>query len=148
MNNLSALDTFNTLIIALFRSHQAVNMLGEQLAQPHGLTVARWKVLGAITLAKAPLTVPQIARNMGLTRQAVQRTVDELTKAGHLIQQENPAHKRSSIFSLSDTGSSLFSSINSDWEKAAVLILKELDQQAVCKMSEGLEQLYQLTHKE
>jgi DNA-binding IclR family transcriptional regulator len=36
------------------------------------------QVLGAIALAQRPLTVPQIARRMGLTRQSVHTTVHRL----------------------------------------------------------------------
>ena len=38
--------------------------------------------MGAIALAKTPLPIAQIARNMGLTRQAVQRTANELEGEG------------------------------------------------------------------
>ena len=41
-----------------------------------GLTHARWKVIGAIALSNAGLTVPGIARVLGQSRQAVQRITD------------------------------------------------------------------------
>jgi DNA-binding MarR family transcriptional regulator len=52
-------------------------------------------VLGAVALAGRPLTVPQIARQMGLTRQAVQASVDRLL-AGALVEaRSNLDHRRS-----------------------------------------------------
>ncbi len=48
---------------------------GDQLLAEFGLTSARWQVLGAVALSGAPQPVASIARNMGLTRQAVQRVV-------------------------------------------------------------------------
>jgi MarR family len=43
-----------------------------------GMSNGRWQVLGAPAIAGRPLSVSQIARNMGLTRQSVQRTVNQV----------------------------------------------------------------------
>jgi hypothetical protein len=53
---------------------------GVQLVEKIDLTSARWQVLGAIALSAVPLPVAQIARNMGLSRQAVQRLVIEMER--------------------------------------------------------------------
>src|SRR5215475_8634613 len=66
------------VVLALFRANDLVLAAGHRLAEREGLTAARWQVLGAVALAGRPLTVPQIARRMGLTRQAVQATVNQL----------------------------------------------------------------------
>ena len=57
--------------------------MGNRLGAGAGLTSARWQVLAALALAGRPLTVAQIARTMGLSRQSVQRLVDE-ARAGHV----------------------------------------------------------------
>jgi DNA-binding MarR family transcriptional regulator len=51
-------------------------------AAAHGATSAQWQILSVTD--EAPATVPQIARRLGLTRQAVQRVVNELLEAGHV----------------------------------------------------------------
>ena len=59
-----------------------------------GLSSARWQVLGAIDSSPVPLPVAHIARNMGLTRQAVQRSVDDMRADGLIRLEENLHHRR------------------------------------------------------
>jgi len=77
---------------------------GDRLVEPLGLTSARWQVIGAVSLAGQPQTVPSIARAMGLTRQAVQRLVNELVADGLIEGRPNPAHRRANLFALTDLG--------------------------------------------
>src|SRR5262249_58508932 len=89
-------DAATDVVLALFRAHGLLLAAGHQLATQEGLTAARWQVLGAVALAERPLTVPQIARRMGLTRQAVQVTVNQLRgdalveTSGNLDQPRSP----------------------------------------------------------
>jgi DNA-binding MarR family transcriptional regulator len=63
-------ETATQVILSVFRANGLLLAAGDLLAADLGLTAARWQVLGAITLAQRPLTVPQIARRMGLTRKS------------------------------------------------------------------------------
>jgi DNA-binding MarR family transcriptional regulator len=72
------------------------------------LTSARWQVLGAVALSPVPLSVAQIARNMGLTRQAVQRLTDEIEGDGLLRFAPNPHHQRAKLVLLTAKGKSAF----------------------------------------
>ncbi|EUK17604.1 MarR family winged helix-turn-helix transcriptional regulator [Commensalibacter papalotli (ex Servin-Garciduenas et al. 2014)] len=121
----------NKIIIGLFRAYHDISLIGDQLASEHGLTTSKWKVLGAIRLENTALTVPHIARLMGLTRQAVQRTIDELLKLEYIQQLHNPAHKKSSLFQLTEIGEKAFDAINKEWEKMAVSIFKNLNKQDI-----------------
>lgn len=76
--------------------------LAEHLARPVGLTAAWWQVLGA-TL-DTPLSVSAIAREMGITRQAVQRTADVLVGHGLAEYQDNPAHRRAKLVAITTDG--------------------------------------------
>ena len=58
------------------------------------------------------LTVPQIARRLDLARQGVQRLANDLESVGHLAQQPNPDHKRSSLYTLTATGRELFERVH------------------------------------
>src|SRR5215510_11875354 len=80
------------LILAVFRLHGLLLAAGDRLTHPLGLSSARWQVLGALQLAGAPLPVAHIARQMGLTRQSVQRTVDLLAQEGLIALANNPHH--------------------------------------------------------
>ncbi|WP_271801871.1 MarR family winged helix-turn-helix transcriptional regulator [Commensalibacter communis] len=117
----------NKIIIGLFRAYHDISLIGDQLAVEHGLTTSKWKVLGAIRLENTALTVPHIARLMGLTRQAVQRTIDELLKLEYIQQLHNPAHKKSSLFQLTSLGEEAFDAINIEWNKMATTIFQDLN---------------------
>ena len=63
-------DAATAVVLEIFRVNGLLLAAGNKVAAQEGLTAARWQVLGAVALAGQPLTVPQIARRMGLTRQA------------------------------------------------------------------------------
>jgi DNA-binding MarR family transcriptional regulator len=67
-----------------------------------GLTGARWQVMKVA--ARQSLTVSQIARRLGLKRQSVQRTVDQLAAQGIVALQPNVDHLRAGLVVLSDEG--------------------------------------------
>jgi DNA-binding MarR family transcriptional regulator len=91
-------------ILSVFRANGLLLAAGNLLAADEGLTSARWQVLGAIALAERPLTVPQIARRMGLTRQSVHATVGRLAGDGLLTLAPNADHSRSPLVSLTERG--------------------------------------------
>src|SRR5467141_3144788 len=66
------------LILDIFRLNGSLLAAGNELTRDLGLSSARWQVMGA--LAEGPLPAAQIARNMGLSRQSVQRLVDMLAE--------------------------------------------------------------------
>ena len=56
-------------------------------------------------------TVPAIARVRGLTRQRVQQVINELLEKDLVIRSENPASKKSPLFSISPPGQKLMLAI-------------------------------------
>src|SRR4051794_7638548 len=70
------------LVPELLRPNGRLLAAGDAMTRDLGLTSARWQVVGAVRLAGGPLPVAWIARNTGLTRQAVQRAADELAAEG------------------------------------------------------------------
>ena len=93
---------FTELVLELFRLNGVLLAEGDRLGADIGLTSARWQVMGA--LADAARTVPQIAREMGLTRQGAQRTVNVLLAEEFVELRLNPDHKRAKLVQLTDTG--------------------------------------------
>jgi DNA-binding MarR family transcriptional regulator len=65
-------------------------------------------VIGAIAISPVPLSVAQIARNMGLTRQAVQRLANEMEADGLVRFAPNPHHQRAKLVVLTAAGKSAF----------------------------------------
>ncbi|MEC8455104.1 MAG: helix-turn-helix domain-containing protein [Pseudomonadota bacterium] len=95
---------FLDLVLTLFRLNGLLIAEGDAMTKDLGLTHARWKVIGAIALSNAGLTVPGIARVLGQSRQAVQRITDVMVADGILVYTDNPKHKRSALVTLSEQG--------------------------------------------
>jgi DNA-binding MarR family transcriptional regulator len=86
----------------VFRLNGQLFILGEALASQAGLTGAWWQVLGAIL--RQPLSVADIAREIGVTRQSVQRVADLLVAEGRAEFRPNPAHARSKLLAPTTKG--------------------------------------------
>jgi DNA-binding MarR family transcriptional regulator len=97
-------EAVTQVILSTFRANGLLLGAGDLLSADEGLTSARWQVLGAIALEKRPLTVPQIARRMGLTRQSVHATVQRLVREGLLELGSNRDHRRSALVGLTERG--------------------------------------------
>lgn len=95
-------------IFATFRLHGHLIALGDRMVQPFGLTSARWQIMGSVVLSPGAVTVPQIARNLGLSRQAVQRVANDLRDAGLIVFEDNPHHKRAKLVQLTETGETTY----------------------------------------
>jgi DNA-binding MarR family transcriptional regulator len=97
-------DAATEVILLTFRANGLLLRSGDFLTAEEGLTSARWQALGAIALAGRPLTVPQIARRMGLTRQSVHATMARLLADGLVQLMPNADHRRSQLVGLTERG--------------------------------------------
>lgn len=112
MNDSKKGPVFTETVLEVFKLGGLLVNVGDLMASEFGITSARWKILGAIALVGKPQTVPQIAKTMGLTRQAVQRLVDAMHKDGFLTFQINPDHKRAKLISLSTLGEQTYAKLD------------------------------------
>ena len=92
------------LILEIFAANGSLIETGNRLTKPLGITSALWQVLGALGFTTEPLSVPAIAKRMGLTRQSVQRNVDLLIERNLVAFEANPRHRRSALASLTEAG--------------------------------------------
>jgi DNA-binding MarR family transcriptional regulator len=88
--------------LVVFKLNGQFLALAEELARPVGLTAAWWQVLGAVL--PEPLPVAGIAREMGITRQSVQRIADLLVDRGLAEYRPNPAHRRAKLLACTEAG--------------------------------------------
>ena len=92
------------LVISVFALNGRMIETGNQLTRHIGLTTASWQVIGALGYSPVPLPVAHIARNMGLSRQSVQRVVDLLDAKGFVRFEPNPHHQRAKLVVLTTSG--------------------------------------------
>jgi DNA-binding MarR family transcriptional regulator len=119
------------LVREVFRLNGSLIAAGDALVAPVGLTSARWQVLGAIVLLREPSPVVRIASAMGLTRQSVQRIVDELEEEGIVAFRPNPQHKRAKLVMLTVKGTSASEAAMKLQQPWAAVLATEVDRQAL-----------------
>lgn len=132
MSNYQKGPLFTGVVLEIFKLSGLLINEGDRMTAEFGITSARWKILGSLSIAGSPLTVPQIAKTMGQTRQAVQRLVDAMQRDGFLEFKDNPEHKRAKLISLSSKGLDIYAkldAIQAEWakESSGQLKLKELE---------------------
>jgi len=97
-------EALTKLVLDLFRVNNLILGWGDRLVAPLGLTSARWQVLGAVVAAERPQPVAWLARDLGASRQNVQRIVNDLAQAGLVSFAPNPHHKRAQLVVLTEAG--------------------------------------------
>jgi DNA-binding MarR family transcriptional regulator len=101
-------DPITQLILAIIRANSRLILRGDQLTAPLGLTSARWQVLGRVAETGAGRSVSELARDLGVSRQGVQRICTELVAEGTLAYQPNPRHKRAKLVVFTAEGHRLY----------------------------------------
>lgn len=100
---------------AVLRLVEAVGTAADRFAEVEdrmfsdtGMTGARMRVASVLAAPGAARTVPQVARTLGLSRQAVQRVADDLAGRGLAEWRENPEHRRAHLLQLTAEGRSAY----------------------------------------
>lgn len=101
-------EVFTELALEVFKLNGLLVSEGDQISGEFRLSSARWKVLGAVAMADEPLTVAQVAREMGQARQSVQRIASNMADSGYFTWKDNPAHKRAKLLHLTAKGKRTF----------------------------------------
>ncbi len=124
----------------LFEAAGAGRRFGELLAGTQGQTQARWQILWTVD-HDARLTVPQIARRLGIARQSVQRVVDELLEERLVESIPNPDHRTSPLFRLTDGGEAVLRGIDDAADVAHTRILQDFPPDSVAELRRLLDAL-------
>jgi DNA-binding MarR family transcriptional regulator len=108
---------------------QTVRSLEASAGLPVGVRV----VLDLLRVRSA-LTVPRIAEILGLSRQFVQRCVNEAAEDGWVTLRTNPAHQRSSLVVLTERGRERVAAVRAAEAQALVPVAEALsaDDVAAC----------------
>jgi DNA-binding MarR family transcriptional regulator len=107
------------IVVALFQANGKMLEWGDVFTAPYGLTSARWQILGAIAWAGQKQAAPQIAEQMGISRQGAQKQLNLLVEDGLIEKLLNPTHQRSPHYRLTEKGGALFERVNQAWQAHA-----------------------------
>lgn len=95
-------DLIPALVADVFELAGAFQSSSDDLALVAGQTGARWQVMWVADESRC--TVPDVARRLGRSRQAIQRIADLLVADGLAQWEANPGHRRSSLLVLTRAG--------------------------------------------
>ena len=82
-----------------------------------GITNARWQTLSELFALEKRVTVSELARHMGLTRQAIQRLADDMASDGLVEFAENPGDARAMHLLLTESGRATYQeAVEREWQ--------------------------------
>lgn len=117
-------NLLSSAALTAFRLNGQFLELAEHLSRPAGITATWWQVLGAVI--ETPLSVSDIGRAMGISRQAVQRTADLLVTKGLAEYHDNPAHRRAKLVALTEAGRAAIDAISPHHARHAALLAEAM----------------------
>jgi len=128
----SSSEDVEHLYSELFEAASFGRRHGEDIAALVGQTQARWQTLW--TLSSSPLTVPQIARRLGVSRQHILRLTNDLESEGMVEFRRNPDHKTSPLIALTARGRGVVDAINAAGRESDETLLRELSADKVAQL--------------
>ncbi|NKY46732.1 MarR family winged helix-turn-helix transcriptional regulator [Nocardia cerradoensis] len=129
-------ELFSAAAITTFKLNGQFLTIAEELAKPAEITAAWWQVLGAVL--HEPLPVSGIAREMGITRQSVQRIADLLVGKGLAEYRPNPSHRRAKLVAITDAGSAAIRRITPKHAVMAKQLARQLGPQRFAEVVDAL----------
>ncbi len=108
------IEALDEVIHLIVQANRVLRDAGEQLAAVAGLTHSQRMVLQTMDGSR---TMADIARILGLARQGVRRTADELVSEGLASYQPNPRHKRANLLELTPKGAAALQDIRNAQQK-------------------------------
>ena len=141
-------DTWTLFATSIFRLNALITDAGEAIARPVRQTAARWHVLGQ---AFEPQTVAAIARNVGQSRQNIQRIADSLVREGLVEYSQHPTDKRTKLLCLTTQGLAVIKQLYGRqlmWSEDVRASLEDKEVRQVAKTLQKIGNVIDLKNKE
>lgn len=103
----------SVVVDEVFRLSAALAADGQRIAERHGLTVARWRILGRLG-DEGPLSAARLARRLGFTRQTVAESTTILLRDGLVSRSADPGDRRAPLLTLTEDGAEARARIDAD----------------------------------
>jgi DNA-binding MarR family transcriptional regulator len=133
-------DVWSTFALSIFKLNGLLMRVGENITQAIGQSSARWQVLGR---AYEPQTVANMARDIGHTRQSVQRVADVLAREGLVVYKDNPADRRAQLLELTPQGLEVLTAIHARQQEWSQRIMTKLNPEQLVEIADALEDIGQ-----
>jgi DNA-binding MarR family transcriptional regulator len=103
-NKTPASNALTDLIRTVIRMNATVQKSGTRLLRDTGITNTRWQLLSELFALEQRVTVSELARHMGVSRQAIQRLADDMASDGLIEFVKNPGDARAMHLLLTEVG--------------------------------------------
>lgn len=124
--NIGFLADFQLLFGNIIRINGAFLEVAEKICSKDDLvTVPIWRIIAVIRIKG--MTVSEIAKYLGIKRQSVQSTVNQMKRRRLINLRKNPNHKTSHLVFLSKKGSDKVKDILKYQKKLTEVFVKDLD---------------------
>ena len=116
-NKTPASNALTDLIRAVIRMNATVQKSGTRMMRGTGITTARWQTLSELFALEQRVTVSELSRHLGLTRQAVQRLADDMARDGLVEFVENSGDARAMHLLLTEVGKATYhEALEREWQ--------------------------------
>lgn len=129
---------FNDLVRMIFQLNALLEEKGDSVVSDLPINSSRWRVMEALTNANQSMPAAHIAKDIGLSRQNVNRLIQEMIKDGFLEAKENPYHQRAKLIELTQKGAYLYDEVKRRRDVISHFLLKHFSQE---KLDEAVELL-------
>jgi len=124
-------------------SHMMMRVI-DRVAQPAGMTGARWLLLVVVRDAEEPLTISQIADRLMISPQNVSRMVSSLEAEG-LVTRDTTGPGRTVRVSLTETGIQRVSTCDAAADECGDRMTESLTDEDIARTTEVLERMIRST---
>jgi DNA-binding MarR family transcriptional regulator len=147
-NKTPASNALTDLIRTVIRMNATVQKSGTRLMRGTGVTNARWQTLSELFALEQRVTVSELSRHMGLTRQAVQRLADDMARDGLVEFVTNPGDTRAMHLLLTEAGKATYHEAQEcEWQWTNA-IAQDFDTEQIDRAVALLEAITQKMHND
>lgn len=100
-------EAIHGLFREVFKLQAVLSKIMDEVHQKAGLSTSQRNVMRLLR-DSGPATVPDLAAQLGVSRQFVQTVCNDMLRLGFSEFTENPRHKRSKLVSLTDRGDTAY----------------------------------------
>lgn len=119
-------EIMEQLIVEIAATFFRMRAVGSQIGAVTPSGSGYWGLMRSLKV-EGPQTVPQLARSRPVSRQHIQKLVNEMLKEGTIDAIANPAHKRSKLLRLTPKGEEIFEELTDKIANLAENLAGEMD---------------------
>ena len=137
---------FHDLFREVFKLHAALSAVMDGVHEQAGMSTAQHKIIRTLE-EMGPVTVPEMAAQLGVSRQFVQTVCNRLFAMELLEFEDNPRHKRSRLVLLTDKGRAAYQQARQNENQTIEKSLKGIDAQKALEAYKLLKQIRRAVQK-